>query len=310
MHSSDKIVAFAGGVGGAKLAYGLYHTVPPENLTLIVNTGDDFEHLGLHISPDLDTVMYTLADLANPQTGWGVRAESWGMMSALTRYSGPSWFNLGDQDMATHLLRTLGLRQGHSLQWVTQDLCQRLAIRCAILPMSNQPIRTMVQTDDGELAFQHYFVEQRAQPIVTGLRFAGAESAELTLEVVAAIEQANLIIFCPSNPMLSIAPILAVPKLRSLIQASRAPKIGVSPIVGGQAIKGPAAKMMRELNLDVSPVGVARYLAEVVTVWVIDEADAVYALPLHELGWEVLVTATMMHQAADKIRLANEILAF
>jgi len=304
------IVALAGGVGGAKLAHGLYQVVPPEKLTIIVNTGDDFEHVGLSISPDLDTVMYTLAGLANPQTGWGVRGESWHMMAALARYGEPTWFQMGDRDLATHILRTQWLREGQPYQVVTAELCRRLGIQCAVLPMSESPVRTMVQTAEGELPFQEYFVQQRCQPVVKGIRFVGAESAKPSRPVVTAIRHAEIIIFCPSNPWLSIDPILAVPPLRRLIVASQAPKIGVSPIVGGQAIKGPAAKIMAELGAEVSPVGVARHLRDVLTAWVIDYADESYQTDLTQLGLRTLVTQTIMKNDEERARLAREVLEF
>ncbi|MDM8532359.1 2-phospho-L-lactate transferase [Anaerolineales bacterium HSG25] len=302
------IVALAGGVGGAKLAYGLYKTVPADKLTLIINTGDDFEHLGLHISPDLDTVMYTLAELANPQTGWGVQDESWGLMQAMRRYGGPDWFDLGDQDLATHLLRTEWLRAGQSLNEVTAELCDRLSIGCTVLPMSNQPVRTLVDTSEGILPFQEYFVKRRSEPMVTGLTFAGAEQAEPLPSAVSTIQQADLIIVCPSNPLLSIDPILAVPTMRALLMEANCPKVGVSPIVGGAAIKGPAAKMMAELGLEVSPVGVARHLRDVLTGWVIDTIDADYTAELVSMGLTVQVTNTIMRTNEDKIRLTKEIL--
>ncbi len=302
------VVAFSGGVGGAKLAYGLYHTLPAESLTIIINTGDDFEHLGLHIAPDIDTVMYTLADLANPKTGWGIRDETWAMMDALAQYGGPTWFNLGDHDLATHLLRTTRLRAGESYQQVTQDLATRLGVRCALVPMSEQPIRTMVRTTEGVLPFQVYFVKRRAEPQVTGLHFAGVDSARPNPQAVAAINQADVLIFCPSNPLLSLDPILAVPTLRDLIAKRDVPKIGVSPIVGGQAIKGPTAKMMTELGMDVSVVGVARYLRDVLTAWVIDRVDASHEAALGALGLEVFISETVMRTNEDRIRLAEKII--
>lgn len=308
--SLGKIVALAGGVGGAKLAYGLYHLVPPENLTVIVNTGDDFEHIGLHISPDLDTVMYTLAGVANPTTGWGVKDESWNMMAALARYGGPTWFQLGDRDLATHLLRSQWLREGYPYNWVTAELCRRLGIRCTILPMTEQPVRTMLLTDQGELAFQDYFVHQRCQPIVKEVRFTGSETAQPSREVSNALRNADLIIFCPSNPLVSLDPILALPSLRRIIAASRAPRIGVSPIVGGAALKGPAAKMMIELDMDVSPSGVARHFQDVLTGLVIDHVDAGYQEAIAGLGMKTLVTATVMKDEADRVRLAQEVLAW
>lgn len=308
--TSKKIVALAGGVGGAKLAYGLYHLVSPANLTIIVNTGDDFEHLGLHISPDVDTMMYTLAGLANPKTGWGVREETWHLMTALQRYGGPTWFQLGDQDMATHLLRTKWLREGKAYHWVTNELCHRLGIRCKILPMSNQAVRTVVQTPAGELAFQEYFVKHRTQPVITGLRFIGADTAQPAPGVVEALQQAEAIIFCPSNPWLSLDPILAVPSLRQLIANQPIPKIGVSPIVSGRAIKGPTAKIMTELGLEVSPLAVAQHLGDLLTGWVIDETDDVWQSHLTKMGLRVLTTAIIMHHEADRCRLAQEVLDF
>ncbi|MFN8457415.1 MAG: 2-phospho-L-lactate transferase [Anaerolineae bacterium] len=305
-----KVVALAGGVGGAKLAYGLYQLVPRENLTIIVNTGDDFEHVGLHISPDLDTVMYTLAGVANPATGWGVRDESWNMMAALARYGGPTWFQLGDRDLATHLLRTQWLREGYPYNWITAELCRRLGVRCTILPMSEQPVRTMLLTDQGELAFQDYFVHKRCQPMVKEIRFAGADTAQPSREVSNALRNADLIIFCPSNPLVSLDPILALPSLRRIIAASRAPRLGVSPIVGGAALKGPAAKMMQELGLDVSPGGVARHLQEVLSGLVIDHVDAHQREVVEALGIRALVTDTVMTNEAERVRLAQEVLAW
>lgn len=306
----QKVVALAGGVGGAKLAYGLAQLVPPEDLTIIVNTGDDFEHLGLHIAPDLDTVMYTLAGLANPLTGWGVKEESWNSMAAMARYGGPIWFQLGDRDLATHLLRSKWLREGYPYNWVTKELGRRLGIRCTLLPMSEQPVRTMLQTSTGELAFQEYFVKERWQPVVTAIRFEGAEEAQPSREVISAIREADAIIFCPSNPLISIDPILSMPSLRRIIAASRAPKIGVSPIVGGAALKGPAAKLMTELGLEVSPVGVARHLQEVLTGFVIDHVDEAHQDALTDLGLRTLVTATVMTHDTERVRLAAEVLQF
>ncbi|GAB4454983.1 MAG: 2-phospho-L-lactate transferase [Anaerolineae bacterium] len=304
------VVALAGGVGGAKLAYGLYQIVPPENLTIIVNTGDDFEHLGLHISPDLDTVMYTLAGVANPATGWGVKDESWNMMAALARYGQPTWFQLGDRDLATHLLRTKWLREKYPYNWVTRELCQRLGVRCTVLPMSEAMVRTMLMTDQGELAFQEYFVQQQCRPVVRSIRFAGAEQAQPSREVASALRNADVIIFCPSNPLLSLDPILALPNMRRIIAASRVPKIAVSPIVGGAALKGPAAKLMAELGQDVSPLGVARHLQDVLTGFVLDHVDQAYQEAVSELGLRSLVTGTVMLNDEDRVRLAREVLAF
>ncbi|HMQ51853.1 MAG TPA: 2-phospho-L-lactate transferase [Anaerolineae bacterium] len=304
------IVALAGGVGGAKLAHGLYQLVPPETLTIIVNTADDFEHLGLAISPDLDTVMYTLAEQSNPVTGWGVKNESWNMMAAMARYGGPTWFQLGDRDLATHLLRSMWLREGRNFTRITQELCRRLGIRCSILPMSDQPVRTLVDSDEGMLPFQEYFVHRQCRPVVKSLTFAGAEEAQPSREVANAIRLADVIIFCPSNPLLSLDPILALRHMRRILAASQAPKIGVSPIVGGQALKGPAAKMMAELGLEVSTVGVARHLQDLLTGFVIDHTDRDQAHAIAEMGLHPLVTGTVMTNNEAKRQLAKEVLEF
>lgn len=309
-YTLGNVVALAGGVGGAKLAYGLYHLAPPEKLTVIVNTGDDFEHLGLHISPDLDTVMYTLAGLANATTGWGVKDESWNMMAALARYGQPTWFQLGDRDLATHLLRSKWLREGHPYNWVTRELSKRLGVRCTILPMSENPVRTMIMTKEGEIAFQEYFVQKQCQPIVKAIRFAGIEAARPSREVASALRNADVIIFCPSNPLLSLDPILALPTLGRIIAASRVPKIAVSPIVGGAALKGPAAKIMTELGMEVSPIGVAQHLKEVLTGFVLDHVDQAYQDEITDLGLRTLVTGTIMSNNEDRIRLAQEVLDF
>lgn len=310
MKISKNIVALAGGVGGAKLAYGLAQIVSPEKLTIIVNTGDDFKHLGLHISPDLDTVMYTLAGLANPVSGWGLKDESWNMMMALARYAGPTWFQLGDRDLATHLLRSQWLSEGYPFNWITKELSCRLGVRCTILPMSEDAVQTMIQTDEGELGFQEYFVKRRWQPVVKGIRFAGVEAAQPSREVINAVRNADAIIFCPSNPLVSIDPILALPNLRRIISAARVPKIAVSPIVGGEALKGPAAKMMAELGLEVSPAGVAHHLQDVLTGFVLDHLDEAHQDAISELGLRTLVTGTIMMNNQDRLKLAQEVLEF
>jgi LPPG:FO 2-phospho-L-lactate transferase len=304
------VVALAGGVGGAKLAYGLARKVPADRLTIIVNTGDDFEHLGLYISPDLDTVMYTLAEVSNPVTGWGVKDESWGMMAAMARYGGPTWFQLGDRDLATHLLRTKWLREGFPFNWVTRELSRRLGVRPTILPMTEAPVRTIIETDGGELVFQEYFVKLRQQPTVKQIRFEGADEAQPSREVISAIRNADAIIFCPSNPLLSIDPILSMSSLRRIIAASPVPKIAVSPIVRGDAIKGPAAKIMGELGLEVSPVGVARHLQDVLTGVVIDHLDERHQDAITDLGLRTLVTGTIMTSLESRVTLAGTVLGF
>lgn len=306
-----KVTALLGGVGGAKLAWGLAQLLPPQHLTLIVNTADDFEHLGLHISPDLDTVMYTLANLANPQTGWGIRDESWNMMGMLDRYAGPTWFRLGDGDLATHLLRSSWLHEGFPLTWITLELCKLLGVRHTVLPMTDAPVRTVVDTDEGSLSFQEYFVRLQWRPIVRSIHFKGIESAQPTQEVVAALRAADVILFCPSNPFVSLDPILALPAIRRMLAASRVPRVAVSPIVAGQAIKGPTAKIMRELGLEVSPVTVAQRYRDLLTGFVLDRRDeALRAVVATELGLHPLVTDTVMRSDAARIQLARQVLGF
>src|SRR5688572_30189476 len=252
MATNDKsILALAGGVGGAKLALGLAGVLPAEALTVLVNTADDFEHLGFSISPDLDTVMYTLAGVANPETGWGRRDESWTVMEALGALGGETWFRLGDKDLATHIERTRRLHAGETLSAVTRDLARRLGVSPALVPMSDDPVRTMVLTDQGELAFQDWFVRLRCGPAVRSVRFAGAETAA-PHPVLRQLVGLRGLIVCPSNPFVSVAPILALPGVRAEIERVAVPRVAVTPIVGGQAIKGPAAKMLAELGHDVS----------------------------------------------------------
>lgn len=308
-NSNSRILALAGGVGGAKLALGLSAVLPADALTVAVNTADDFEHLGLAISPDLDTVMYTLAGTANPETGWGRRDESWNAMEALSQLGGETWFRLGDRDLATHIERTRRLRAGESLSAVTQDFARRLGIKCAIVPMTDDPVQTVVASDQGELAFQDWFVRLRCEPAVRGVRFAGADTARAN---PALIDMAGLrgVVVCPSNPFVSIAPILAVSGVRTALERTKAPRVAVTPIVGGQAIKGPAAKMLAELGHDVSALGVARYYAGLIDGFVLDQADADLQSPIERLGIKVHVTDTMMRSDADKRRLAAVTLEF
>lgn len=308
-----QVLALSGGVGGAKLVLGLSQVLTPEQLTVVANTGDDFEHLGLTICPDLDTVMYTLAGIANPDQGWGIAGESWRVLDELSALGGADWFRLGDRDLATHLYRRSRLDAGVSLSQVTAELCRALQVAPRLLPMSEQPVRTRVQTrEEAELAFQHYFVRDRCQPEVTGFRFAGAETARLQPDVLAALASGELsaIVICPSNPFVSVAPMLALSGARAALKAAGAPLVAVSPIVGGQAIKGPAAKMMAELGLNVSALGVAQYYAELVDGLVIDEADADMAPEIEALGLSVSVAPTLMRTLDDKRALAARVLAF
>ena len=302
------IVALAGGVGGAKLAAGLARVLPPEELLIAVNTGDDFEHLGLHVSPDLDTVMYTLAGIANPETGWGRADETWSFMDALARLGGPTWFRLGDRDLATNVERTRRLRAGETLSEVTRDLCGRLGVRQAVVPMSDDPVRTVVHTDHGALEFQHYFVRDRCEPRVRRVEYRGAEAAHPSAALRDALGRSDLagVLFCPSNPYLSIAPILAMPGVREAI-ADRA--VAVSPIIAGQAVKGPAAKIMRELGIEPSALEVARFYRGLVRALVIDRADSGLAPRIEALGIRAALEDTLMTGDAGRERLARACLA-
>jgi LPPG:FO 2-phospho-L-lactate transferase len=307
------ILAFAGGVGGAKLALGLARILEPEQLTIAVNTGDDFEHLGLRISPDLDTVMYTLAGLANPETGWGQIGETWNFLEAVGRLGGETWFRLGDRDLATHVERTRRLGAGETLSQITQHFCQQLGITAEIIPMSDDPVRTIVHADDGPLPFQEYFVHRRCEPRVRDFEFLGLAQARPLPRLLERLAEAEALIYCPSNPYVSIAPILELPGLRMIIESRRAagmPVAAVSPIVGGQALKGPAAKMMTELGLESTVSALAEHYAGTIDGLVIDRIDEAAAQHIESLGLKVLVTDTVMKTDDDKIRLAEETVAF
>ena len=305
-----KIVALAGGVGGAKLAHGLSLALAPEELTIIVNIGDDFDHYGLRICPDLDTVLYTLGGVANDATGWGVVGDTSAALDMLRRYGEDMWFWLGDRDLATSLLRTARLRAGQPLSAVTRALAQALGIGATLLPMSDTPVATIIQTPDGELAFQDYFVRRRHQDVVNGVRFAGIEDAQPLPEALAAIAQADAIIICPSNPLLSVEPILRVDGLRAAVAASAAPVVAVSPIIGGQALKGPADRILEAQGYAVSPVGIARWYDGLLDGLVLDQADADLAPEVAALGARPLVTQTIMRDTADREQLARETLGF
>jgi LPPG:FO 2-phospho-L-lactate transferase len=305
------IAALAGGVGGAKLADGLTKLLG-DAVAAIVNTADDFEHLGLHISPDLDTVMYTLGGIANSETGWGVAGETWTFLDQIARLGAPTWFRLGDRDLATHILRGAALRAGGRLTEITADLCRRLGIGARVLPMSDDAVRTIVHSAEGDIAFQDYFVGRHCEVPVTGFAFAGIERARPTVEVEAALRAADLdaIILCPSNPFVSIDPILSLPGMRQLLGGPGVPVIAVSPIIGGAAVKGPAAKMMRELGFEPSAASVAAHYRGLVTGFVMDTADAALAPAVEVQGMTVTVTGTVMRTNADRLRLAEECLAF
>lgn len=301
------ILALAGGVGGARLACGLTEILPADELAVAVNVGDDFEHLGLAISPDLDTVMYSLAGVVNPETGWGRAGESWSFMQALGSLGGETWFRLGDKDLAVHVERTRRLRAGETLSAITGDLCRRLGVRHPVLPVTDRPLRTKVLTDAGELEFQDYFVRQQCRPVVRGFRFEGAETAVPSAPLARLLGSGALrgIVICPSNPWLSVAPLLAVRALHELFAAKRLPVVAVSPIVGGAAIKGPAAKIMNELGVPVSAAGVVRHYGELVDGWLLDATDAGLRGELAATGRTAVFTDTVMRTPQKTVEVAR-----
>ena len=306
------ILALAGGVGGARLAHGLARVLAPDELVVAVNTGDDFVHLGLHISPDLDSVMYKLAGLNDPERGWGLAGETWHFLEALDRLGGETWFRLGDRDLATHIERSRRLGAGETLSSVTAALCRRLGIAHAVTPMSDDAVRTTVQSAEGTMAFQDYFVRRRCAPAVRGFAYAGAETAAPAPALARALGDARLtaIVLCPSNPYVSIAPIFAIPAVAAALEARRVPLVAVSPIVGGKAVKGPLAKMMRELGVAPSPAAVAAHYGARLDGLVIDEADAGLAANIERTGIAVRVAPTLMRSPDGEQRLAAETLAF
>jgi LPPG:FO 2-phospho-L-lactate transferase len=301
-------VALSGGVGGAKLSLGLAHLLG-ERLSVIVNTGDDFEHLSLHISPDVDTALYTLAGLVNEETGWGRRNETWTFMGALANLGQPIWFMLGDGDLAMHVDRTSRLKAGQTLTDVCAHQATKLGVIARILPMTDDPVRTMVDSDRGTLAFQEYFVRERCQPVVRDVRYAGAERSRPTRVVLDALSAPGLagILICPSNPWLSVEPILAVPGIRDALMESPAPIVAVSPIIAGKAVKGPAAKIMAELGLDPDTRSIAWHYEELIDGLVIDTADEEL---VGDIPVPAIVTNTMMRTLDDKVALARQCLAF
>ena len=303
-----RVVALAGGVGGAKLAAGLEAVLEPGELSIVTNTADDFELWGLRICPDLDTVMYTLAGLANPETGWGVRDESFDALAMISAYGEDVWFKLGDRDLATHVLRTQRLRGGASLTEVTASLAGALGAGSPLLPMCDEPVRTAVKTPGGILEFQEYFVRRGQRDAVLGVELRGIEEARMPDGVKGALAAADAVVFCPSNPIVSIGPILAVPGMREALLSSPAPKLAVSPIVGGRALKGPADEMMRTLGHEVSALGVALMYEELATGFVIDRSDAEEGPGIEALGMRVLATDAVMRDEEDRARLGREVL--
>ena len=302
------VLALSGGVGGAKLALGLYRILPPDTLTVIANTGDDFEHLGLRISPDLDTLIYTLSGQDNPELGWGRRGETWSFMAALEALGGETWFRLGDGDLATHVERTRRLAAGESLSGTIDDFRRRLGIAARLLPMSDDPVRTRLRTAEGWLDFQDYFVRLRCEPAISELTFVGAETARPHPDFLAALAEPLLraVVVCPSNPFISIDPILAVPGVRAALRDCRAPVVAVSPIIGGKAVKGPTAKMMAELGLPVDAAAVAHHYRDILDLYVADKADAA---SVSGLDVPVVLARTLMQSLADREALARTVIA-
>jgi len=304
------IVALAGGVGASKILLGLNRVMDPRELTVIVNTGDDIVLHGLAISPDLDIVTYTLADLVNPDTGWGFRDETFRALEQLAVYGRPQWFHLGDRDLATHIHRTAMLRAGARLSEVANSIREALGVRTAILPMSDEPVPTMIETNEGRLHFQQYLVQRRAEPTVQAISFDGIERARPAPGVLEALERARSIVICPSNPLISIGPILGVPGMREAIEKRRTHVVAVCPIVGGKSLKGPSDKMLAQLGHDVSPLGVARMYQDICGTMLIDPVDSAQRPAIEALGVDVVVHPTVMRNVEDKELLARRIVQF
>lgn len=294
-----KVAVLTGGVGGAKLVLGLSRALPPQNVTAIVNTGDDFRHLGLHVSPDIDTLLYTLANKANATQGWGREGETWSFMAALRELGGEDWFQLGDHDLALHVLRTARLSTGESLTTVTRAFSEAWNIQATVLPMSDQAVRTELETSAGLLPFQNYFVEHQCRPAVSKIFYKGATEAQPSDGVERALAEADAVIIAPSNPFLSIDPILAVPAVRAALRATRAPVVAVSPIVGGQAVKGPTAKLMAELGLSITNETIARHYSGLIDGLVIHHGDD------RPEDVTVAETDTLMRDMDDRVRVAQ-----
>lgn len=307
-----RYVVLSGGVGGAKFALGLSRVLQPGQLTIIANTGDDFTHLGLAVSPDLDTLMYTLAGLVNEETGWGCRDETWSCLAGLGALGAETWFRLGDRDLATHLERTRLLASGLTLTQVTRHLCARLGVAVNLLPMSDKPVRTVVETGEGPLAFQDYFVRRRAEPAVQGIRYEGATKAPPIAALASLLTEPDLaaVFIAPSNPWLSIDPILAIPSLAAALRSTTAPVIAISPIVGGRALKGPTAKIMGELGVPVSAGAIAAHYGDLLDGFILDDMDRAEADALIAGGLAVAATHTVMSTLEDRIRLAEFALGF
>jgi LPPG:FO 2-phospho-L-lactate transferase len=304
-----KIVALAGGVGGSKLLLGLYRVMDPADLTIIVNTGDDIVMHGLHVSPDPDIITYTLAGVVNEQTGWGLSGETFGVAEGLARYGRPVWFKLGDRDLATHIHRTALLKDGATLSQAIESTRTALGVRARILPMSDDPVPTMLRTDQGRMHLQDYLVRRRCEPKLISIHFDGVERAQPAPGVIEAIDKADGIVISPSNPLISIGPILAVPGIREALRRRRGDVAAVCPLVGGKSLKGPSDKMMAELGHDVSAAGVASLYRDICSTLIIDEADEAASDAVAGMAIRPVVRPTVMRTLADKERLARSVLA-
>jgi LPPG:FO 2-phospho-L-lactate transferase len=303
-----KIVALAGGVGGAKLAHGLAGILPAQNLTIVVNVADDFELYGLTICPDLDTVVYTLAGIASAETGWGIQGDTFHCLESLARLHAPAWFRLGDRDLATHLARTRRLWDGETLTQSTRHICNALGVQQAVLPCTDDLLRTIVETSEGDLDFQEYFVRRRCEPAVRGFTLRGREAALPTADVLNALDEADAVVFCPSNPFVSLGPILALEGIRERVAAK--PSVAVTPVIGGRAVKGPLAKMFRELGRESSALEAAREYRSLVRGFLLDRVDASLAGEIEALGMRVETTDTLMRDDAERRKLAARTLRF
>lgn len=299
------ITALAGGVGAAKFLTGLVRVVPEEEVTVIVNTGDDIELYGLHISPDLDIITYTLAGIVDEEKGWGIRGDTFHCLEMLRRYGYETWFNLGDRDLATHIHRTILIKRGLKLSQVTREICRSLGVKANIIPMTDDRFETWIETDAGLMHFQEYLVKRGAKDRVLGVKYIGAEEARPAEGVIEAIQNSRLIIICPSNPIVSIGTILSIKGIREALRESRAPKVAISPIVGGMPIKGPADKLMRGLGLEVSAYAVAYLYRDFLNGFVLDYADRVEKERIERLGIRVVLADTIMRTLEDKVRLAK-----
>ena len=302
-----KVVALSGGIGGARLVDGLARVLAPGDITVVANTGDDFQHLGFCVSPDIDTLLYTLAGVSDPVRGWGRADETWGFMSAMGELGGEDWFLLGDRDLATHVLRTRSLRDGASLSEATAELAARMGVQTRIVPMSDDPVRTVVDTDCGALAFQEYFVRRRCEPRVSGLRFEGSGTARPAAAVTSSLADPGLgaVIVCPSNPYLSIGPILSIAAIGDMLRHTAAPVVAVSPIVAGRSLKGPTARIMRQLGVDVSVVTIARAYAGFLDGLLIDAADRASLGAVEALGIAAGAADIVMSTTARKVEVAQ-----